>query len=337
MSKAKIVPPARAHGMQTLDPTTLGRPLHLLPLFHTQLERALCGAVNTLLNRRYRAGFHFCDARAGSAARDERWQWFDDGAGGMLALKLERPLLLAILDYRFGVRSAPTPEAPPAPAVPPAAASETTAPGTQPDDAAPADAPSPAANTAQAVERMARRAEPPAPTETERRLERLLAQHLLPSVNEALAVLGEARPDAGLEALPLPPPRPAAHVVALSMRDEVGGSRGLMRVALDAVAFERLLAVLGEQREKRLPATADAAFASRLRVELRARLVDKRLPLSDVLELTVGSVLPVKLAARADVQVRERRVFTATVAEHHGRLCLTAFTEADAPASTTGS
>ncbi|NDV12803.1 FliM/FliN family flagellar motor switch protein [Crenobacter caeni] len=335
MSKAKIVPPARAHGMQTLDPTTLGRPLHLLPLFHTQLERALSGAVNTLLNRRYRAGFHFCDARAGTAARDERWQWFDDGAGGMLALKLERPLLLAILDYRFGVRSAPKPEAPPAPAADTAAAGE--APGTHSDDAAPAKAPSPAVETAQAVERMADRAAQAVPTETERRLERLLAQHLLPSAHEALAVLGEVRTDATLAALPLPPPRPAAYVVALSMRDEVGGSRGLMRIALDAVAFERLLAVLGEQREKRLPATTDAAFASRLRVELNARLVDKRLPLSDVLALTVGSVLPVKLAARADVQVRERRVFTATVAEHHGRLCLTAFTEADAPASTTGS
>ena len=68
------------------------------------------------------------------------------------------------------------------------------------------------------------------------------------------------------------------------------------------------------------------ALSSRLQLRLQARLLSRRLTLGEVFDLRPGSVIPVSLQG-TDVLVKDVRLFTATVAEHKGKLWLTAFND----------
>jgi flagellar motor switch protein FliM len=57
-------------------------------------------------------------------------------------------------------------------------------------------------------------------------------------------------------------------------------------------------------------------------------LVSKEIPLAALFALKVGDVIPVSVG-RADVLLDESRLFTATVAEHKAKLCLTSFEDAE--------
>jgi flagellar motor switch protein FliM len=89
----------------------------------------------------------------------------------------------------------------------------------------------------------------------------------------------------------------------------------------------RLLRNLAPARGARAgrPAAPPAPpLVERVRVTLTGRLVRKEMQLGDVLALRPGAVVPVSLGM-ADVMIGESRLFTAAVAEHKGKLCLTSF------------
>ncbi|WP_144007017.1 FliM/FliN family flagellar motor switch protein, partial [Pelomonas sp. KK5] len=63
-------------------------------------------------------------------------------------------------------------------------------------------------------------------------------------------------------------------------------------------------------------------------LKLVARLLETELPLGELMALQPGAVIPVSLGA-TEVLVDGERLFTASVAEHQGKLCLTSFADAD--------
>lgn len=67
-------------------------------------------------------------------------------------------------------------------------------------------------------------------------------------------------------------------------------------------------------------------LASRLQVRLVAQLLQRRMALGEILDIRVGDIIPVSLQA-TDVLLKDSRLFTATVAEHKGKLWLTAFND----------
>lgn len=96
--------PAAPAALQVLDPRTLGRPMHLLGGFTAQLRTALAESFRTGLNRRYGAGYQVDDVRIGrQAAAPAAGRWFSCAtAVGRIDLTMARPLLLSVLDYRYG-------------------------------------------------------------------------------------------------------------------------------------------------------------------------------------------------------------------------------------------
>jgi flagellar motor switch protein FliM len=61
---------------------------------------------------------------------------------------------------------------------------------------------------------------------------------------------------------------------------------------------------------------------------LEGCLVSKEITLGTLFGLQVGDVIPVSVG-RADVVLDNSRLFTAAVAEHKGKLCLTSFEDAE--------
>jgi len=95
---------------------------------------------------------------------------------------------------------------------------------------------------------------------------------------------------------------------------------------------ELMAAILGTLRPEstRQAATRGPAepLATRLQVKLDGRLVSKEITLGALFDLQVGDVIPVNVG-RADVLLDDARLFTAAVAEHKGKLCLTSFEDAE--------
>ncbi|KZE31733.1 flagellar motor switch protein FliM [Crenobacter luteus] len=290
MPKSRILPRADGAGLPALDPATLGRPFHLLPAFLRLLEQELSDFVAHELNGRYRARFRLQSLKAGTVEEGTgagSWHPLDEGHVGV---RVERPLLLSVLEYRYGGRAA--------------AGSARLAPQTQHE------------------------------TETERRLARLLGERIAPHVRRAVwRLAGDGLPAGGAAeapaTLPFPPCEAPAWTLALTL-GEAGGGASRIALAFDAPAFAAVLRLLARRRAHAEPRPAPAtAFSERLKVALCARLVEKRMTLGDIVDLKVGTVLPVGLKPRADVRIGPRRVFSANVAERHGRLCLTSFDDAE--------
>lgn len=104
---------------------------------------------------------------------------------------------------------------------------------------------------------------------------------------------------------------------------------GAIWFLLDEAWISRLLQGVAptrtHTRQQRGAGTAnDLPLPTRLPLTMTARLLEKELPLGTVLDLRVGDVIPVSLS-RADVLVGDSRLFSASVAEHKGKLCLTTF------------
>lgn len=104
------------------------------------------------------------------------------------------------------------------------------------------------------------------------------------------------------------------------------GGRHRLQFSLDNGWLAMLLDQLGRGRTlSREPrATAAQPLRRRLKLRLVARLLQQRMPLGQVLDLRVGSVLPIPQPATV-VLVKDSPLFTASVAEHKGRLWLTGF------------
>lgn len=112
--------------VQVMDPRTLGRPVHLLPKFVAPLREGLAERIRSDLNRRYAAQFELgamAMQRLAAEAGDCRWHYAGLPAG-TAGFALDRGLLLAILDYRYGAPAQAETEAAPTTGWPPETTTE---------------------------------------------------------------------------------------------------------------------------------------------------------------------------------------------------------------------
>lgn len=297
---------------QLLDPCLLGRPVHLLPAFAARLAEALGAAMAAPGGRRYWGAFRLASLAFERAPDDRTLRWLGvGGAYGQAAVAFERSLLLCLLEGRYARRSgAPTALA----------------------NAAPQRDPG--------LERV---------TATEERLAATLAQqvaHLLDDrVEQGLAAAGAPcaapRPaTAGASIVPAAAPGKAGWVIRAVLRAQygrresddpgLGAPQGQLWIGLDHGLMAHVLQGLMADRSGlrgavRMPREP---LASHLRVKLEGRLVSKEVTLATLFGLKVGDVIPVSVG-RADVLLDDSRLFTAAVAEHKGKLCLTSFEDAE--------
>jgi len=258
-----------------LDPRMLGRPVHLLPRFAETLRERLDEMLRLQLNRRWRShyavgelAFQPLDGVVGAG----RWL-AGRGPLGLLACRMERPLLLSVMSRRYG-------------------------------DAIPGNPP-----------------ETSSEERVQQQLTRLLLDTTLSSLLEAETATPELRPT-------MAPSLPeGSWLLKLTLREGEQGLASRVVVALAPGYLAPLLARLAPNRPR--PARADAQDLPRLlQLKLQARLLQQELSLGELLALRPGSLLPIRLRD-SDVLVDGRRLFTASVAEHQGKLCLTSFQDAE--------
>ncbi len=280
---------------QVLDPTLLGRPVHLLPTFAAQLRDDLAQALRLPGNRRNWGPFHVESAaftRAGAKLPGQRWLRCV-AAVGVLGFRVERALLLAVLNHRYGQNAVVA-----APA---------------PDDA-------PAAKAAE-----------PRVTATEERLALSLGQQLAAVLARRVSLnLGDqpAAAEAGVSAGPGAAPPAGGWLLQVTLADAGGAEAGAFWFALDQVLMSAVLRGLLQPRHTPAVPASVRPLASRLQVSLSGRLMSKEVLLGSLFDLRVGDIIPVSLS-RTDVLLDHSRLFTAAVTEHKGKLCLTAFEDAD--------
>lgn len=299
----------RTRDFQVLDPCLLGRPVHLLPVFAARLAETLGAAMASPAGRRYWGAFRLEKLEFERAPADRGLRWLGvSGHYGVAAVAFDRSLLLGLLEGRYARR--------------------TTASGA-------------AVQRDPVVERI---------TATEERLASTLAQqlaHLLDArVADGLIAAGVAGiPQvftpfkAGASAVPAVAPGKAGWVIRAVLRaqygrrdtDEPGEAApdGQLWISLDhdlmAHVLQGLMSERGKARSSRM---AREPLASHLHVRLEGRLVSKEVTLAALFGLKVGDVIPVSVG-RADVLLDDSRLFTASVAEHKGKLCLTSFEDAE--------
>lgn len=275
--------------LRVLDPRTLGRPMHLLGAFAERFAADVSELLRQGLNRRYAIGLQVADASMRQRARNEdtvRWNVYASPSG-RIGMAVPRALVLRLLLCRYGA--------------------EATAPVT-PDTVA--------------------------VTASEERLSHKLGQQLALALARRIAA---GLPPAGVAADPAEPdPLVPFHAESalptglwqldLTLVEAEQGARHVLRFSLDDACMHQLLDRLGRGR---MPARDGAAangrpLSERLKLRLTARLVQQRLPLGAILDLQPGSVLPIPQPT-AVVLVKDSPLFSASVAEHKGRLWLTTF------------
>lgn len=279
---------------QVLDPRLLGRPVHLLPQFAVQLADDLAAALRQPGLRRYWDGFAL-EAAAFEAAPDSgrsgRWLRYDCGAG-LLGFALERPLLLALLNQRYGQRGA-----------------------------APAPVPEPSTVRVTATEdRLAIVLGGQLASVFARRVH----ANLVRTHPEAVAP-----EDVVPKALPAAAPGTDGWTIGVTLRQAQGGASGRFWLSLDQALLGRvMLGLLPERARAGAPRQSGVALPTVLQLTLEGRLISKEITLETLFALKLGDIIPVTMG-RADVLLAESRLFTAAVTEHNGTLCLTAFEETD--------
>ena len=104
---------------------------------------------------------------------------------------------------------------------------------------------------------------------------------------------------------------------------------GQFWIAPDQQLMAAILGTLRPESARQVAPRGPAEpLATRLQVKLDGRLVSKEITLGALFDLQVGDVIPVNVG-RADVLLDDARLFTAAVAEHKGKLCLTSFEDAE--------
>ncbi|MBS1190287.1 MAG: fliM [Rhodocyclaceae bacterium] len=173
-------------------------------------------------------------------------------------------------------------------------------------------------------------AEPPPETVTEERLSAMLGLQLVNALAARVeAGAGDGEAPRQHEFGPLGPagaPR-GGWLVRTTVRETIHDVEGALCFALDDAWMARLLQKLAPERRGKARAPG-APLPARLHLNLVARLLQKHLSLGELLDIRVGDVIPVSLRA-TDVLIDDSRLFTATVAEHKGKLCLTSFEDAE--------
>jgi flagellar motor switch protein FliM len=166
-------------------------------------------------------------------------------------------------------------------------------------------------------------------TATEERLHALLCRQVLGCVQQALGV---ASVDHTLEHGGGTVLAAGSWVAQADIREPGQSLACTLHIGLDGDCIDRLLRRLADSQTPRAPRPRQAALqplARRLDVKLQARLLEQTVTLGELLDLRPGDVVPVRPNLKAtQVLVDGSCLFTASVAEHQGKLCLTAFADA---------
>ena len=273
---------------QVLDPRTIGRPVHLLDKFTERFARTLTELFQQHFNRRYRAQFEIVSVTFDPLASIDslRWQTFGSSVG-RVACAIDRSVLLSLLAYRYGVAASPL-------------------------------------GSFDAHE-AARTPE----TATEERLAAKFAQQLASAAADLVEAL---QPEAGTQpqAIELTPIARTSLDGAWTLRARIAERNqtleGSLWLRMDEAWIARLLRALAPARDKTARASVASAqpLPARLQLKLTARLLEKSVPLGTVLDLRVDDVIPITLGTTS-VLIDDSCLFTASVAEHKGKLCLTSF------------
>jgi flagellar motor switch protein FliM len=278
---------ARPH--QVLDPSLLGRPVHLLPAFAAAFGDDLAAMLAAPSRRRYWGGFALSRVEFARAPEGGALRWLNmGGAEGAAGVAFERALLVGLLEARYSKGQA----------------------------------------------RLLRDPEGERITATEERLALTLTQQL----SEVLALRVRAAAGAAgieLQGAPAAPlawlgtaaPGRNAWALTITLREPQGEREARCFIAPDARMMGLILQALQPERPQRAQRQAEPLGAS-LKVKLEGCLVSHEMTLEALFGLKVGDVIPVSVG-RADVLLDEARLFTAAVAEHKGKLCLTSFEDAE--------
>lgn len=295
---------ATSGGHQTLDPRTLGRPVHLLGKFTALAREDLAQLLHEQLNRRYRARFEIdsialTPGMPADAAPQSAKGWLTLGTThGRINFALDRNLLLCVLAYRYGTPDSTPPAAP--------------------------------------TELVVGERSPSPPTATEERLAVRLALQMAEVVIRRIEAL---QPDAEASGTPTQlltevasAPLENGWTLHVRIGERTQGIFGSLWLRLEETLIARLLQGLVPVREHRNVQKSAVSTAQplplRLQMSLTARLLRKEVTLGTLLDLRVGSVLPITVGT-TDVLVGDSRLFTASVAEHNGKLCLTSFEDVE--------
>lgn len=286
--------PAReSREVHAVDACTLGRPVHLLTRYTDQLGDAL-GEMFKQLSRRYRAGYQVSALSISPSmppAATGRWM-VGDTAQGRVAGLIERSLVLSLMAHRYGAADAAAPDGAPAASC----------------DALPE-------------------------TSTEERLLRSLCLQALERALRLVEPSSAALPELPrLHASQQPQLAAGAWFIQATISEASQGLSSRVLLALSPQHIARLLLRLSQE----LPARAEAGtphpdpakLVRHLQLKIEARLLEQQIPLGQLIDLRPGDLIPIRLKS-TDVLIDGSRLFTASVAEHQGKLCLTSFADAD--------
>ncbi|MBL8265465.1 FliM/FliN family flagellar motor C-terminal domain-containing protein [Steroidobacter sp.] len=280
-----------------IDPRTMGRPVHLLGAFANQLRDDIADFLRTRINRRYKASFQI-DAITFAAASADSQRWLSYHANdGRIHFAIERPLLLCLLRYRYG--------------------------SVMPE---PIDGENPAATpTLDEPE-----------TATEERLGTMLGQQLVELLVRRIESTQRTPPKTPASiafteaALNSANASDGDWLLSVNVAETRWNVSGTVLLKVSSAWMTRLLQALAPKRERsrQKQMTATKPFPARLQLTLRARLLEKEVSLGTLLDLRQGDVLPISVGD-ADVLIGDSKLFTASIAEHHGKLCLTSLADVD--------
>ncbi|MBD8566502.1 hypothetical protein IFU01_19770 [Oxalobacteraceae sp. CFBP 8763] len=299
----------RRRDHQVLDPCLLGRPVHLLPAFAAGLAEAIGAEMASPGGRRHWGTYRLEHLAFERAPEQPGLRWLGVGGPyGVASIAFERTLLLGLLEGRYASRQPTT---------------------------------SAAVQQNPALERV---------TATEERLAVTLAQQLASQLDarvaDGLARLDDApalvKAGAGAAIVPAGAPGKTGWVLRAMLRAQYGrretdeptqaAPEGQIWIGLDhalmACVLQGIKADRGAVRAAGGARMPGEPLATRLEVKLDGCLVSKEITLATLFGLQVGDVIPVALG-RADVVLDNSRLFTAAVAEHKGKLCLTSFEDAE--------
>jgi flagellar motor switch protein FliM len=169
-------------------------------------------------------------------------------------------------------------------------------------------------------------------TATEDRLSVLLTQQMVDllygRIATTIAMDVAPRPVAANAVVASAMPGANGWAACVQLRDN-NDNIGRFWIAPDQPLMATILGTLRpDAARSRAPAGPAEPLASKLQVKIEGRLVSKEITLGALFDLKVGDVIPVNVG-RADVLLDEARLFTAAVAEHKGKLCLTSFEDTE--------
>jgi len=167
----------------------------------------------------------------------------------------------------------------------------------------------------------------PHETASEERVQTLLSRLLLGQVLTTL-LTDAAEADLGdLQGQMAPQFPSGSWLLRLSLREPTQGLFSKLVIALEPTYVTTVLKQLAPAKAQ---PTAPSALplAKRLPLTLSARLLERPMLLGEVLDLRPGDLIPIRIKD-TEVLVQGSRLFTASVAEHQGKLCLTSFEDAE--------